>query len=64
MCINKANSLCLCCTFDDEPTTPVKAFKRENGKQWKEVANAKYNFLLQNKTWELVELAKGRKAIS
>jgi hypothetical protein len=27
-------------TFDDEPTTLVKALKRENGKQWKEVANA------------------------
>lgn len=50
-------------TFDDEPTTLVKALKRENGKQWEEVANAKYNFLLQNKTWKLVELPKGRKTI-
>jgi hypothetical protein len=41
----------------------VKALKRENGKQWEEVANAKYNFLLQNKTWKLVELPKGRKTI-
>jgi hypothetical protein len=41
----------------------VEVVPKKNGKHWKEVINAKYNFLLQNRTWELVDILEGRKVI-
>ena len=32
-------------------------------KEWKEAADAKYASLIENQTWDLVELPEGRKAI-
>ncbi len=47
----------------DEPLTLVEALQREDNKQWKEVVDAKYNYLPHNETWEHMKLPIGKKAI-
>lgn len=34
-----------------------------NAKEWKEAADLEYESLLENETWDLVDLPKDRKAI-
>jgi hypothetical protein len=46
-----------------EPITLVEVLQKKDGKHWKEAIDAKYNSLLQNKTWELVDILEGRKVI-
>jgi len=46
----------------DEPLTLVEALQREDMKQWKEVVDVVYNFLLDNETWELMKLPTRRHA--
>ena len=41
-----------------------EALNSEHRKEWKEAADSEYSFLIENKTWELMKLPKGRKAIS
>ena len=40
-----------------------EALTSDLSNEWKEAADSEYNSLLQNKTWDLVELPSGRKAI-
>ena len=40
-----------------------EALTSDLSNKWKEAADSEYDSLLQNKTWELVELPSGRKAI-
>ena len=40
-----------------------EAFNSKNAKQWKEATDSKYQSLLQNETWQLVELPKGKNVI-
>ena len=47
----------------EEPTTINEALKGEHSKEWREASEAEYASLLENDTWELVKLPKGRKAI-
>ena len=47
----------------DEPTTIEEALGGDHSKQWKQAADAEYQSLTENKTWELVKLPEGRKAI-
>ena len=41
----------------------IEALNIEHRKEWKEAADSEYSFLIENKTWELVKLTKGWKAI-
>ncbi len=52
-----------CIVTMDEPLTTSKALKREDGSLWKQATNEKYNSLLKNGTWILIELPKGKYAI-
>lgn len=46
-----------------EPTTIEEALASEHSKQWKEAADSEFESLMDNETWELVNLPKGREAI-
>ena len=46
-----------------EPQSMTEALKSDHAKQWKEAADAEYNSLIKNETWDLVELPKERKCI-
>lgn len=46
-----------------EPSTLNEALKSEYASQWKCAADAEYRSLLENNTWELVDLPPGQKAI-
>ena len=48
----------------DEPTTMQEALQSDRQQEWIQAADAEYNSLMENKTWELVKLPKGRKAVS
>ena len=48
----------------DEPETLKDALESEYAAQWKAAADAEYQSLLENETWELVELPAERKPIS
>ena len=47
----------------DEPMTIDEALKGNYATEWREAANSEYSALMENNTWELVELPKGRKKI-
>lgn len=47
----------------EEPNSIEEALKGDHAKQWKQAADAEYQSLMENNTWELVKLPKGRKAI-
>ena len=47
----------------DEPSTIQEAKSSDHAPEWKVATNAEYNSLIENKTWKLVELPPGRKAI-
>ena len=46
----------------DEPTTMQEARSSDHAAEWKVATDSEYNSLIENKTWELVELPPGRKA--
>ena len=46
-----------------EPKTMEEAMSGENSDKWKETSDAEYKSLMENGTWELVELPVGRKPI-
>ena len=46
-----------------DPHNYKQAMKGDDSEQWRDAANAEYNTLLQNRTWELVDLPPGEKAI-
>ena len=48
----------------EEPETLTDALNSEYASEWKAAADAEYQSLLENETWELVELPAGRKPIS
>ena len=51
-------------TSINEALTITKAMKRgDSWRLWKEAMKSKYQNLINNKTWELVPLPKGRKSI-
>ncbi|KAJ8566600.1 hypothetical protein ON010_g6522 [Phytophthora cinnamomi] len=45
------------------PTTFKSAMESSDAAKWKEACDSEYDSLLKNKTWEVVPLPKGRKAI-
>jgi len=47
----------------DEPTTLEEAFASEQSVQWKEAVESEYASLMENETWELVDLPEGRETI-
>ena len=47
----------------DEPSTIQEAKSSVHAAEWKVATDAEYNSLIENKTWKLVELPPGRKAI-
>ena len=47
----------------NEPSSIEEAFASELGKEWKASANEEYQSLMENDTWDLVELPSGRKPI-
>ena len=47
----------------DEPSTIQEAKSGDHAAEWKVATEAEYNSLIENKTWKLVELPPGRKAI-
>lgn len=49
--------------FDDEPKTFEEAMRSIDAVFWKEAINSEMESILSNKTWELVDLPKGSKAI-
>ena len=46
-----------------EPQTIEEALKSDQAREWKSAADAEYESLMANDTWELVELPSGRKPI-
>ena len=48
----------------EELTTLKKALESDHAENWKAAADPEYQSLLENETWELVELPPGRKAIT
>ncbi len=48
---------------DDDPRTIDDALKRHDAKQWRQAADAEFQALLDNRTWRLVTLPEGRKAV-
>jgi hypothetical protein len=46
-----------------EPNTLKEALSSDNSREWKAAADAEYQSLVENETWELVELPAGRTAI-
>ena len=47
----------------DEPSTIQEANSSDHAAEWKVAMDAEYNSLIENKTWKLVELPPGRKAV-
>ena len=47
----------------DEPTNIQDALQSSYAEEWKAAADSEYNSLIENKTWKLVQLPPGRKAI-
>ena len=47
----------------DEPSTIQEAKSSDHAAEWKVATDAEYNSLIENKTWMLVELPAGRRAI-
>lgn len=50
----------VCCV---EPSTLKEALMSPNAKEWQEAANLEYESLMENETWDLVDLPKDRKTI-
>ena len=50
-------------TDEGEPNCFQEAYKVEHNEERKKAMEEEMNSLLENKTWELVKLPKGRKAI-
>ena len=48
---------------DTEQSTLKEALMSPNSKEWQEAVDLEYNSLLENETWDLVDLPKDRKAI-
>lgn len=46
-----------------EPITLKEAMVSPNAEEWQEAADLEYESLLENETWDLVDLPKGRKAV-
>jgi len=50
-------------TYEGESNCFQEACKVEHNKEWKKAMEEEMNSLQENKTWELVNLPKGRKAL-
>jgi hypothetical protein len=48
---------------ENEPCSYQEALQSDEWERWQEAILSEYNSLLENETWELVELPKGRKTI-
>ncbi len=46
-----------------EPQTMEEVLSSDQAKEWKEASDSEYESLMENETWELVELPSGRKPI-
>jgi len=51
------------CIQVPEPKTIDEALSGTHAKEWKEAAESEYQSLMENDTWDLVELPEGREAI-
>jgi hypothetical protein len=51
-------------TFSKEPQTVEEALKGEDVKKWEIAIQKEYDSFVDNNTWSLVPLPKGRKPIS
>lgn len=47
----------------EEPSTIEEALSSNHSEEWKAAADSEYRSLIENETWELVDLPEGRKAI-
>ena len=47
----------------EEPAIIKDALSSSHSKEWKLAADQEYNSLMENKTWELVKLLKGRETV-
>ena len=48
----------------DELVMMQEALESDHSKEWKTAADAEFGSLMENETWELVELPEGRKAVA
>jgi hypothetical protein len=55
--------IAMACVQGEEPTTFEEAIRSEEKEEWTKAMENEMNSLEENKTWELVELPKGKKAI-
>ena len=62
--IATAKHTALFATEVEEPTTLKKALEGDHAENWKAAADSEYQSLIENETWELVELPPARKAIT
>ena len=61
---SKPEPVVLFATEVEEPTTLKKTLEGDHAENWKAAADSEYQSLIENETWELVELPPGRKAIT
>ena len=57
--VNSVNS-----EYVSNPTTFKEAISRTDSNEWKKALSGKYDSLISNNTWELVDLPKGTKPVS
>ena len=62
--ITSAKHTTLFVTEVEEPAMLKKALESDHAENWKGAADSEYQSLIENETWELVELPPGRKAIT
>ena len=54
---------CVLKEVNDDPKTLQEAIKSSEAEKWKNAMKEEYNSLLENQTWELVQLPEGKKPI-
>ncbi|CAI7780432.1 unnamed protein product [Closterium sp. NIES-54] len=57
-------AFCFFTPLPGEPATVEEALSGPQKEEWKAAMDAEFNSLIENETWELVELPKGRRPIS
>ncbi|CAI7919343.1 unnamed protein product [Closterium sp. NIES-54] len=57
-------AFCFFTPLPGEPATVEEALSKPQKKEWKAAMDAEFNSLIENGTWELVELPEGRRPIS
>ncbi|CAI7791126.1 unnamed protein product [Closterium sp. NIES-53] len=61
---DEAMAFCFFTPLPGEPATVEEALSGPEKEEWKAAMDAEFNSLIENETWELVDLPEGRRSIS